>query len=136
MSIINIELNEESLNRLRQFAHATNQTPDDTAATLMEEGLRAREFPGIHFRDTDTGHQAMVPGIRVPVYFLAQLAREVNEDIQTIAEHYSIPANAVTVSLDYIRAFPEEIERDIAEHGAAEAQLLATLPAENIITVP
>jgi uncharacterized protein (DUF433 family) len=103
---------------------------------LIEEGLRLREFPGIHFRDTDTGHQAMVPGIRVPVYFLAELAREVNEDIQTIADHYGIPAIAVRVSLDYIHAFPDEIERDIAEHEAAEARLLATLPANNIIVVP
>lgn len=136
MSTISINIDEERLNRLRQVARETNQTPDDTAASLIEEALRQRDFPGIHFRDTDTGHQAMVPGIRVPVYFLDQLAREVNEDIQTIAEHYDIPANAVEVSLDYIRAFPEEIERDIAEHEAAEARLLATLPADNIIVVP
>ena len=136
MSTISIELNEERLQRLRQIARDRNQTPDDTAATLMEEGLRAREFPcSIHFRDTDTGHQAMVPGIRVPVYFLAQLAREVNEDIQTISEHYSIHANAVVVSLT-IFVCSLKITRDIVEHGAAEARLLATLPADNIITVP
>ncbi len=136
MSTISIEMDDERLYRLHQVAREMNQTPDDTAATLIEEALRQRDFPGIHFRDTDTGHQAMVPGIRVPVYFLAQLAREVNEDIQSIVDHYGIPANAVVVSLDYIRAFPEEIERDIAEHEAAEARLLETLPADNIIAVP
>jgi len=136
MMSTSIELDETLLGRLRKVTGKSRQTPETTAAQLLEEGLRAREFPGIHFRDTDTGHQAMVPGIRVPVYFLALLAREVDEDIQTIADHYGIPTTAVIVALDYIRAFPDEIEHDIVEHEAAEDHLLATLPADNIIVVP
>lgn len=58
-----------------------DQVPEATAAALVEEGLRLREFPGIHFRDTGAGRRAFVPGLRLPIYFLAELAREVNDAI-------------------------------------------------------
>lgn len=141
MSTISIEMDDKRLKRLRQFARDTIQTPDAAAATLIEEGLRQREFPGIHFRDTgipetDISRQAFVPGLRLPIYFLAELAREVDDDVDTIAEFYSIPRSAVTTSLAYIRAFPEEIERNIAEHEEAEERLLASLPPSQVVTIP
>jgi hypothetical protein len=135
-SRISIELGKDRLARLRQVARTSGQTPEDTAATLIEEGLRQREFPGIHFRDTGAGRRAFVPGLRVPIYFLALLAREVDNDIATIAEHYAINERDVTVSLDYIRAYADEIERDIAEHEAAEERLLATLPPDQVVLIP
>jgi hypothetical protein len=112
------------------------QPAEELAAALLEEGLRQREFPGIHFRDTDPGRRAFVPGLRVPIYFLALLAREVRSDIATIAEHYSITADDVAVSLDYIRSHADEIEREITEHEAAEEQLLATLPPNQVVLIP
>src|SRR5688572_24908666 len=116
---LSIELQEHQLERLRRMARDLDQTPDDTAATLIEEGLRRREFPGIDFRDTEVGRQVFVPGIRLPVYFLAMLAREVDDDVATIAEYYDISTSAVEVSLAYIRAHTAEIDREIAELEAA-----------------
>ena len=138
---IKIELSDDQRDRLHQVACELDMTPEDTTAALIEEWLRMREFHGIHFRDTgirETGirRQAFVPGVRVPVYFLAELAREVDDDIDTIAEHYSIPRSAVMTSLAYIRAFPEEIERNIAEHEEAEERLLASLPPSQVVTIP
>lgn len=138
---IEIQLSDDQRARLQTAACELDMTPEATAATLIEEGLRMREFPGIHFRDTGTretgiSRQAFVPGVRVAVYFLAELAREVDDDIDTIAEHYSIPRSAVITSLAYIRAFPEEIERDIAEHERAEERLLASLPPSQVIAIP
>lgn len=135
MSTISIELDDERLKRLRRAARDAGQTPDAAVATLIEEGLRLREFPGIHFRDTGIGRQAFVPGLRLPIYFLAELAREVNDDIDTIAEHFSISADAATVSLDYIRAYPDEIDRAIAANEAAEDALVASLTPDGIITI-
>lgn len=136
MSTISIEMDDERLTRLRQVARDARQTPDDAASTLIEEGLRQREFPGIHFRDTGSGRQAFVPGLRLPIYFLAELAREVDDDIETIAEHYSINPSDVMVSLAYIQAYPDEIEGNIIEHEEAEKRLLATLPPNQIVTIP
>ena len=138
---IKIELSSDQLARLKKAACDLDLTPEVMAATLIEEGLRMREFPGIHFRDTGTretgiSRQAFVPGLRLPVYFLAELAREVDNDIDTIAEFYSISSSAAITSLEYIHAFPEEIERNIAEHEEAEERLLASLPPSQVVTVP
>lgn len=136
MITISIKMDDERLQRLRRWADEANQSPDDAADTLVEEGLRMREFPGVHFRDTGIGRQAFVPGLRLPMYFLAELAREVDDDLAAIAEYYGISTDTVAISLDYIRAFPDEIARDIAGHDAAEEQLLATLPTDHVIIVP
>ena len=131
-----IELDELQLKRPRKIAREAGQTPDGTLATLIEEGLRRREFPGIDFRDTEAGRQVFVPGIRLPVYFLAMLAREVDDDVATIAAYYDISASTVQVSLDYIQAFASEIDRDITELEAAEERLVASLSPERIVTIP
>lgn len=131
---INIELEAEQHARLRHAAREMDQTPD-AAAALVEEGLRLREFPGIHFRDTGIGRQAFVPGLRLPIYFLAELAREVANDIDAIMEYYGISADAVTVSLAYARAHTAEIDRAIADNLAAEDALVASLTPERIVTV-
>lgn len=135
MSTISIEMDDERLKRLRQVARDASQTPEATAATLIEEGLRQREFPGIHFRDTGIGRQAFVPGLRLPIYFLAELAREVDDDIDTIAGYYGITADVVTISIDYIRAHTAEIDRAIAGNEAAEDELVASLTPDRVVTI-
>ena len=131
---ISIELSDERFARLCKAAQKSDQTPDAAAALILEEGLRQREFPGVHFRDTGIGRQAFVPGLRLPIYFLAQLAREVHDDIDTIAEYYSISAADVRVSLDYVRAHTAEIDRAIADNEAAEDELVASLPPDRVLT--
>lgn len=135
MSTISIEIDDERLKRLRQIARAASQTPDATVDTLIEEGLRLREFPGIHFRDTGIGRQAFVPSLRLPIYFLAELAREVDNDVDKIAEYYNITTDAVAVSLDYIRSYPDEINRAIAANDAVEDELVASLTPDGVVTV-
>ena len=135
MSTISIEIDDERLKRLRQIARDAGLTPDAAAATLIEEGLRLYEFPGIQFRDTGIGRQAFVPGIRLPIYFLAGLAREVDNDVATIAEYYSSSPADVRISLDYIRAYPDEINHAIAANEAAEDELVASLTPDRVVTI-
>jgi hypothetical protein len=135
MNMIQIEMDDARLERLQRAARELGQTPAVTANMLIEEGLRQRKFPGIQFRDTGIGRQAFVPGLRLPVYFLAKLAREVNDDIDTIAEHFSMTADAVCVSLAYIRAYPDEIEHAIAANDAVEDALVASLTTEGVVTI-
>lgn len=134
MSTINIKLDEPLLKRLRAVADSAGQTVEEAAGILLEEALRQHEFPGVHFRDTGIGRQAFVPGLRLPIYFLAELAREVRDDVDTIAEYYNITAHTANIALCYIRAFPGEIDRAIEDNEAAEDALVASLTADQFVT--
>jgi hypothetical protein len=130
-----LELRSDQLAGLKTMAHELNLTPEAAAATLIEEGLRMREFPGIQFWDTDSGRQPYVAGFRMPLWHVAMVAREFGDDLPGIVEHLSIPRAAVEKALSYICAFSDEIDAAIADIEAAGDQLAATLPPEQVVAV-
>jgi hypothetical protein len=134
-SRISIKPGDERLARLRQVAHELDETPSATATRMIEEGLRLREFPGIEFRDTDAGRQPYVAGVRMPLWYVAMVAREFGDDVAAMAEHLALPRATVEAALCYIRAYAAEIDAAIADIEAAGDQLAATLPPAQVTTV-
>jgi hypothetical protein len=47
----------------------------ETAARLLDEGLRREDFAMVEFRDSPVGRQAYVQGSRVAVWQVVQLQR-------------------------------------------------------------
>ncbi|HEX5165206.1 MAG TPA: hypothetical protein VFV93_07420 [Thermomicrobiales bacterium] len=45
-------------------------------------------------------------------------------------------ASAVCISLDYIRAYPDEIEPAITANAAVEDALVASLTTDGVVTIP
>jgi hypothetical protein len=132
---IKIELSSGQLARLQNAACELNLASEAAAATLIEEGLRMREFPGIQFWDTDSGRQPYIAGFRMPLWHVAMVAREFGDDLPGIVEHLSIPRAAVEKALRYICAYSDEIDASIADIEAAGDQLAATLPPEQVVAV-
>ena len=134
-SSIRIELSNEQLVRLQKAACELDMTSEAMAATLIEEGLRMREFPGIQFWDTVSGRQPYAAGFRMPLWHVAMVAREFGDDLPGIVEHLAIPRGAVENALRYIRAYSAEIDAAIADIEAAGDQLAASLPPEHVVAV-
>jgi hypothetical protein len=132
---ITISLSETTWERLHKATREMGMTPEKAAAMLLEEGLRLREFPSIQFRDTDGGRQPYIAGVRLPLWHIAMVARDFDDDVPAIANHLSISRAEVTEALRYICTFTAEIDAAIADIEAAGDQLARTLPPEQVIAV-
>ncbi|HUG13481.1 MAG TPA: hypothetical protein VMM78_00570 [Thermomicrobiales bacterium] len=132
---LTVEVDGDRLERLYEAASAMRQSPRDAALTLVEEGLRMREFPAVEFRDTALGRQAYLRGERLAVWQIVIVARSYDDDIDLIAEHFGIPADSITSALDYAAHYEGDITADIAGIDAAGERLASTLPPQQVIDV-
>ena len=67
------------------------------------------EFPGIGFRDAESGREAYVLGHRVAVWEAVDVYREY-KDVSKTARHFRWPPALVRCALAYARAFPAAIQ--------------------------
>lgn len=133
--VIKFRLGDERLERLHRVARAMNRAPGEAAATLVEEGLRLREFPGIEFRDTAIGRQAYIRGTRLPIWQIALIAADYDDDVSAIAAHLSLTNSEVALAVAYTRVYRNEIDAAIADNEAAADRLALTLPSEHVATI-
>jgi uncharacterized protein (DUF433 family) len=132
-----MRLPEESGKRLKRMAKRHGWTPSDASARLVEEGLRRSEFAFIDFRDSATGRQAYVQGSTLAVWEIAMLLREYDHNVEAVAKHLEWPAFKVQAAVNYIEAFPKEIEEALAENDAVGfAALKRLLPNITEFVVP
>jgi hypothetical protein len=134
-TVISFRLGGDDLERLRRAARATNRTPGELAATLVEEGLRLREYPGIEFRDTAIGRQPYLRGTRLALWQVALAARDLGEGGHVLADHVGLDAAAIAIALAYIRAYRSDIDAAIADNEAAGERLARVLPPEQVIGI-
>ena len=125
-SPLSIRFDKGLLERLRRAAAGRNATPSGLAQTLVDEGLRSQEFPGVVFRDGPSGRRAGLaagPDVWEIVAAIKDSAARGEAAIASAAAELSLTTAAVRVGLAYYGAFPEEIDAQVAdnEHAAAEA---------------
>ncbi len=133
--VISFRLGDERLERLQRTARAMNRTPGEAAAIRVEEGMRLREFPGLEFRDTAIGRQAYVRGTRLPVWQVALIARDYDENSTQTASHLGLTNDQVALAFAYISLYRGEIDAAIADNEAAADRLALTLPVKHVITI-
>lgn len=125
-SPLSIRFDTVVLDRLRRRAAGRDTTPSGLAQLLVDEGLRAQEFPGIVFRDGPSGRRAgLAAGPDVWEVATALRDSELSGDaaVEDAAVDLDLSAGRVRVALAYYGAYAEEIDAEIAEneHAAAEA---------------
>ena len=88
---------------------------------------RVKQFPGISFRDSRSGHEAFLTGHRVAVWEVVRVKRETKTVAKTAAYFRWTPA-LVRTALAYAKAFPAEIAgHDKGEAGTLFNDLLASV---------
>jgi hypothetical protein len=93
----------------------------------LDEGLRRDEFAFIDFRDSPVGRQAFVHGSRLAVWQVCKLVREQGGDIRKTARHLEWPAAKVRAAMNYVEAFPDEVEEAIRDSGVHTFASIARL---------
>ena len=126
--VMSLRLRDEQMERMRRMARRMNKNLSETAATLLEEALRAAEFAFILFRDSAIGRQAYIQGSSLAVWEVVKLARAYGGDVARTAERLGWPQARVQAALNYAAAYPDEIETAIADSQPTYAALVALLP--------
>ena len=66
--VMSLRLQDSQIERLNRAARSSGRTASETAAILLEEALRQREFAFIEFRDSPVGRQAYLQGTRLAAW--------------------------------------------------------------------
>jgi uncharacterized protein (DUF433 family) len=125
--VVSMRLPTESGNRLKRMANRHGWTPSDAGARLVEEGLRRSEFAFIDFRDSAAGRQACIQGSSLAVWEILLLMRSYEGDVSAVAGHLGWPTAKVQAAVHYAEAFPEEVNKALAENDATDFDALKRL---------
>lgn len=137
--VLTARLPEETAERVRRYARRRQRSVNETVAVALEEWLRQTEYAHIEFRDTPHGRIAYMKNSRLPVYWVIKTAQAYGMDIEKTRAHWpNRPRGWVEAALAYYRAFPLEIDDQIALYSAnsAFAALRGPLPEFEPYEVP
>jgi uncharacterized protein (DUF433 family) len=132
---VTLRLPDETAARLEASAREAGLSLSEVGARSIEEWLRQNEFPEIEFRTFNGERHACVKGA-MQVWQLVMVARHYGLDVEKTAAYFPIPAHRIQNAFDYYRAYPEEIDRAIAENEAITFEdIKRLLPHANLVTV-
>jgi len=133
---VTLRLPDATADRLEAAACAAGQSVDEIGARAIEEALRQEELPGIEFRTFNGERHACVEGA-MQIWQLVMNAEGWNFDVQTTAKYFPIAPYPIEAAFNYYRAYPEEIDRALAENRSwTYERLKQVLPQIELFTVP
>lgn len=109
-------LSEELLERLEQAAREGGESTTSLVSTLLDEGLKANQFPGIVYRSGPTGRRAGLvrgPDVWEIVRDLRSAPGVGQERIDLVVEETGVSRAGVMLAIDFYGAYPEEIDQRI-----------------------
>ena len=128
--VVSFRLNEDQVERLHRAAHRSGRKVSETAALMIEEGLRKREFPEIEIRETSAGREAFIRGTRLKVWHVAMHRLDGDHEAGGMAEALGFHEYQIQAALDYMDAYPEEIAEALEDNHRRFDEESRTLPAE------
>lgn len=117
-------LPEDLLDRLDRESRVANTSVTSLVATLLDEGLKIRRFPGVVYRSGPIGRRAALldgPDVWEVARDLLQAPGQGMERVEHLAAESGLPVTAVLLAGDFYAAFPDEVDAMIeADERAAE----------------
>ncbi|WP_420433501.1 hypothetical protein [Candidatus Poriferisocius sp.] len=107
-------------------------------SSLLDEGLKTREFPGVVYRPGPTGRRAGLvggPDVWEVIRDLRHWPGRGMERVERLAEDLDLPVSMVSLAADFYSAFPVEIDARIeADEQAAEQISRRIEERENLLS--
>jgi len=126
--VVSLRLKDDQVERLQRAARRSGRKVSETAALMIEEGLRKREFPEIEIRETSAGREAFIRGTRLKVWHVAVHRRDGDNEAARIAESLGFHEYQIQAALDYMDAYPEEIAEALEDNNKSFEELKRILP--------
>ena len=125
-SVVTLRLPDETAARLRATARRAGRSVSEIGARSIEEWLRQDEFADIEFRPFAGERHACLKGA-LPVWQVVMVAEGYGMDDDRTAAHFGWPVHRIRAAFNYYEAYPEEIERAIAENRSVTYDQLKRL---------
>ena len=133
--VVTLRLPDETAARLQATARRVGRSLSEIGARSIEEWLRQDEFADIEFRPFAGERHACLKGA-LPVWQVVMVAEGYGMDADRTAAHFGWPVHRVRAAFNYFEAYPEEIQRAIAENRSVTYdRLKRLLPMIERITV-
>lgn len=112
---ISVRLEPETDALIRDIAANEGRSRSAVAARLLEESARMRRFPGIAFRDGSMGRRAYVQGSHLDVWQIVEGIKSIDE-LEELGDATHLTRQQVELAYAYYEAYPDEVDRMIAEN--------------------
>jgi hypothetical protein len=109
-------LPDDLLEQLDQEADASGTSVTSLVATLLNEGINTRRFPGIIYRDGPTGRRAGLvagPDVWEVIRTVSASKGRGEKRLRAAADAAGLPASQVRLAVDFYSAHPTEIDERI-----------------------
>lgn len=119
-------LPERLLERVDAESRAMGISATALVATLLDEGLKIRQFPGVVYRDGPTGRRASLvggPDIWEVIRDLRHAPGRGMKRIERLATESGLSASRIRLATDFYAEFPDEIDTRIAADEQASERV-------------
>lgn len=121
-------LPEGLADRLAQRAASEGVSQTELVASLLDEGLKSRAFPGIVYRDGPTGRRAALavgPDVWEVIGTVKNALGSGERKVANASTMLSLDKRWVRLAIEFYSAFPDEVDARIAANEEAGEQLRA-----------
>jgi len=120
-------LPEDLMERLDAEAVAAGTSVTALVASVLDEGLKTRRFPGVVYRPGPTGRRAGLvggPDVWEVVRAVRGAAGKGEQRVRRVADERGLPLQMVRLAVDFYATFPAEVDARIAadEEAARHAR--------------
>lgn len=119
-------LPEDLAERLASRAEHEGVSQTQLVASLLDEGLKTRAFPGIVYREGPTGRRAALaagPDVWEVVGTVRRVSGSGERKVRNAARMLSLDERWVRLAVEFYSAFPDEVDARITANEDAADQL-------------
>lgn len=119
-------LPEDLAERLARRATEEGVSQTELVASLLDEGLKTRAFPGIVYRDGPTGRRAAVavgPDVWEVIATVRHVAGSGEPKVGNAAQMLSLDERWVRLAVEFYTAHPDEVDARITANEEVAEQL-------------
>ena len=119
-------LPDELAARLARRAAEEGVSQTELVASLLDEGLKTRAFPGIVYRDGPAGRRAALaagPDMWEVIGTVKHVSGSGERKIRNAARMLSLDERWVRLAVEFYSAFPDEVDARIAANEEAAERL-------------
>lgn len=123
---VSLPISEDLAERLRAEGEACEQPPPVLAASLIDEGLKTRQFPGIVYLDGPSGRRASLadgPDVWQIIRALQEVPADLDDPVEIVCIESELHERQIRLAQRFYEAYPDEIEAKIADDRAAAERI-------------
>lgn len=123
---MSLPISQDLAERLHAEGESSNQPPAVLAASLLDEGLKTRQFPGIVYMDGPSGRRASLadgPDVWQIIRALQEVPADQHDPVETVCIESNLRERQVHLAVCFYEAYPDEIEAKIADNRVAASRI-------------